>query len=520
MDNLAALPLSTITLSGIALYILGSCTYNLWFHPLRHIPGPWYAAISPVWLTFQDLKLKRAYALQDMLVRYGGIVRIHPNQVVYVDSVASRVVYSKCPKSATYKAFLTNDGDNALTILDNANHAIRKRAYRPHYTAPNLALYQPEIHEFTHDAVDKMLQCDGKKPIDCLILFSRLLTDITFMSSFGQRTESVKNWDIVNLTEDPANEIIDAIHLFPIRGILRAISPQPLWILLNWLPFPTAKKVLGCDNRIASYVIRSRNQVIENDPNFKLTGEKDEIRSDDERLSLIHRLLLQSLRAKPEDKLSDDATVAESMAHTIAGVDTSSITLAYMIYNLARMPDVLARIREEVDPLMPMEDGRHQIPSIVTLENLPYLKAFFMESMRLYGAVPSMLERVVPPTLDVEFSIRGFQIPPGTIVGTQAWSVHRDPSIFPDPEAFKPERWLTATEDMRSHWMAFGVGSRSCAGVHLAQIFIRVIIVAICRNFDLEIPASTTPESMEQRFAFAMNPAGRTVPLVFKPRRD
>ena len=65
----------------------------------------------------------------------------------------------------------------------------------------------------------------------------------------------------------------------------------------------------------------------------------------------------------------------------------------------------------------------------------------------MYGAVSSLLERVVPPKsaadpLANSFDIMGFALPSGTVVGTQAWSIHRDPDVFPNPEFFDPERWL------------------------------------------------------------------------------
>lgn len=74
----------------------------------------------------------------------------------------------------------------------------------------------------------------------------------------------------------------------------------------------------------------------------------------------------------------------------------------------------------------------------------------------MYGAVSSILERVVPSRaerqtqgiLGVEnFNIMGYEIPPGTVVGTQAFSVHRDPDIFPSPELFDPGRWLSQNVD-------------------------------------------------------------------------
>lgn len=162
----------------------------------------------------------------------------------------SRIVYNKFPKAPIYSAFQTNGGDNSLTTLDNATHLVRKRAYKPHYVPANLLLYEPEIQEFTHDVLDKLRQIGGKKPFDCLVLFSRLMTDVTFLTSYGERTESVKQWDVVDFKEDPAGEIIEAVHLFPLRGIIKAISPWPLWQLLTRLPFKLTRKVFDCDSKV------------------------------------------------------------------------------------------------------------------------------------------------------------------------------------------------------------------------------------------------------------------------------
>ncbi len=67
--------------------------------------------------------------------------------------------------------------------------------------------------------------------------------------------------------------------------------------------------------------------------------------------------------------------------------------------------------------------------------------------MRVYGSAPSLLERVVPSTtasqIDDSFDMMGYALPPGTVIGTQAWSMHRDAEVFPSPETFLPERWLT-----------------------------------------------------------------------------
>ncbi|KAG9024506.1 hypothetical protein FS837_005341, partial [Tulasnella sp. UAMH 9824] len=226
--------------------------------------------------------------------------------------------------------------------------------------------------------------------------------------------------------------------------------------------------------------------------------------------------------AKVEDRLSDRDIISEAMAHTIAGVDTSSTTLSYMMYTLACRPDILAKLREEIDPLMPEDGqgGKRTAPDFQVLNRLPYLTGFVKESLRLYGSAPSFLERVVPGSLQGQFSIKGVTIPAGSIVGTQSWSVHRNPEVFPEPYAFKPERWLDETEEMRATMMPFGLGGRICGGMNLAQYMLRIAPVVIIRNFDLVIPPETTSESMACRFAFALLPAARRANLIFVPRQD
>ena len=65
----------------------------------------------------------------------------------------------------------------------------------------------------------------------------------------------------------------------------------------------------------------------------------------------------------------------------------------------------------------------------------------------MYGSAPSLLERVVPSTtaskIDDGFDMMGFALPPGTVVATQAWSMHRYSEVFPSPDTFLPERWLS-----------------------------------------------------------------------------
>ncbi|KAG8898860.1 hypothetical protein FRC00_002247, partial [Tulasnella sp. 408] len=441
-------------------------------------------------------------AIDELHQRYGPVVRIEPNVVSFVDPAATRFVYSatsKLPKSQWYKALLTNENDHAMTTLDPILHAPKKRAYAPHYTPNNLSLYQPEMREYTQLLLEKMDSYKGEKAFDCLVMFRRLLVDVIFISSYGQRINSLKQWDIETFKEDPTNEIVTSINLFPIRGVARSLIPKHLWNVLCKIPVKGWKRVVDSDIRVAEYVIAARDKIVQSDKKLDLSnGDFDMDGETDERLSLIHRLLRQQVRAKVEDRLSDRDIISEAMAHTIAGVDTSSTTLSYMMYTLACRPDVLAKLREEIDPLMPDDGqgGKRTPPDFQVLNCLPYLTGFVKESLRLYGSAPSLLERVVPESLQGQFSIKGVPIPAGmsqavlpnsmlwlmwrsaresgSIVGTQSWSVHRNPEVFPEPYAFKPERWLDETEEMRATMMPFGTGGRICGGMNLAQYMLRI----------------------------------------------
>ena len=136
--------------------------------------------------------------------------------------------------------------------------------------------------------------------------------------------------------------------------------------------------------------------------------------------------------------------------------------------------------------------------------------------LRVHGSTPSLLERVIPScsskngTPNESFDLMGYALPPGTIVATQAWSMHRDPSVFPSPSTFLPDRWLQThapdnTEQlaqMQQHYMPFGTGSRGCGGQNLAMMMLRITVAAIARNFDIAAPAETNDKSMEVRDSF------------------
>jgi cytochrome P450 len=110
-----------------------------------------------------------------------------------------------------------------------------------------------------------------------------------------------------------------------------------------------------------------------------------------------------------------------------------------------------------------------KLPDPKAIDSLPLLNAILKEILRRYPPSPAHLDRVTPPAGAV---IDGFVIPGGTVVGTSSVGMHQNAYVFPNPEEFRPERWLVDDEEklreMNRWFWAFGSGGRMCIGSHFA----------------------------------------------------
>ncbi|KAH9179522.1 cytochrome P450 [Lactarius sanguifluus] len=492
----------TFAIAGafVALYFVLCAIYQLCLSPLCDIPGPWYAAISDFWLTTHVLRLQQCRTIHTLFEVYGPVVRVGPNKVVFNDLSTTKNVYSllKFDKSAYYKSLLTNDNDHAMTTLPHTSHVFRKKGYAPHYIPTNLAQFQPDIH---HSALELVNILDGivkGNSVDCLTFFRHFMVDVVSASSFGYQS---------------------AIGDFPKRGILRSAVYKRAWNLVCTIPNRRWRQLCDSDRIMAEAILTDHLDQFVSARVYETKSQMVSGASEhSDRVTLAQRLLRYHSGSSTATA-SDRDVISEHMGHLVGGCDTSSTTLSYLCWELSRRAD---------DTVMP---NRKAFPDITTLQNLPYLSAFIKEGLRLYGAAPSLLERVVPSSsvktsVPEAFDLMGFALPPGTVIATQAWSVHRDPTVFPAPETFSPERWLETgdnkeqLEAMNWHMMPFGTGSRVCGGQNLAQIVLRIAIAAIVRNFDLLSPLETTEKSMEMRDSFVIFPASMACHLIFNARKS
>jgi len=199
--------------------------------------------------------------------------------------------------------------------------------------------------------------------------------------------------------------------------------------------------------------------------------------------------LLSYLISRPALSLKDVTVLAISMFTD--GLSTTTPTLLFNLYCLAAWPEVQQRVHEEVMTHLPPEAP----VTVQAINNMPYIKAFIKETFRLW---PNGTE--ISRYLEEDSVLGGYHIPAGTHVDLNP-SVHfRDPSLFPEPDQHRPERWLRGGEGNDVHpyvLTPFGHGTRMCAGRRFAEQDLHVVLARVLGRYKLEYPVG---EDMGQKY--------------------
>jgi len=220
-------------------------------------------------------------------------------------------------------------------------------------------------------------------------------------------------------------------------------------------------------------------------------------------------LLLQARDEETGEGLSDQELRDEALTIFAAGHETTANALAWTWYLLATHPEAKARFHEEVDRVL---QGRP--PRADDLQHLPYTKAIFEESLRLYPPAPAVQRKAATHSTVGEISL-----PEGAFVLVGTANLHRHPDFWTNPEQFLPERWLNAQQPQsRYAYMPFGAGPRACVGIHFASVEGPLLLALIARRYDLQLAQGPVePELMvtlRPKGGLRMTLRPRHVPVV------
>lgn len=212
--------------------------------------------------------------------------------------------------------------------------------------------------------------------------------------------------------------------------------------------------------------------------------------------------VLMNARDDAGNPVSDEHICNELNAILTAGHETTAVALAWSLYELARHPDVLQKLRAELAAA-----GSEIDPASIL--GFPYLDAVCKETIRLH---PILAECARVPMTPMR--ILGHDIKEGQALVVSIVGIHHDPSLYPDPDKFIPERFIERNYDV-FEFLPFGGGHRRCLGAGLANYSMRIALAEIVTGWDLE-PLGV---DRDVRLNIAMGPKHR-VPLRVKRRES
>jgi cytochrome P450 len=219
----------------------------------------------------------------------------------------------------------------------------------------------------------------------------------------------------------------------------------------------------------------------------------DRRRAEDEERDDILSMLVGA-RHEDGTPMSHQELRDELMTLLVAGHETTASELAWAFERFAREPGVVKRLHEEIDAGSGDE----------------YVTATIQETLRRRPVLPNAAPRLVKQPIEVG----GWTYPEGVCLVANAYLIHHDPSIYPDPYAFRPERFLDDSPGTYT-WIPFGGGRRRCLGASFALQEMKVVLKAVMSRFDVA-PARPQLE-LTRRRAITISP-GRSAEVVLHAR--
>ncbi|RYP03734.1 hypothetical protein DL765_010404 [Monosporascus sp. GIB2] len=430
-----------LLLSALAGLYGSMLVYRVAFHRLRHFPGPFAARLSNV---YQALLYWRSYRL-DAEVRglhrvYGDILRIGPNELSINDPKALHAIHSAssaCTKGPWYT--LLHPRISLNTSRDPECHAQRRKAWD---------------HAFSSK---EHIQNRAGQPVNVTDWFAFYAFDVmgslSYSESYGMLQRGKKH------------PFMTTLH-----GSMKAVT---LFSHLDWL-FPIAKAtpILNREDKAFWGYVEDQTE-----KRIKVKPETPDIFS----------FLLDDYNALPDRTRQDRLNLyGDAYLITVAGSDTTSATLTFLVFELCTHPDVLRKLRDEVDSFY---RERGTLTDYDDLHKLKYLQACINETMRLHPAVPRGLQRMTPPE---GLQVGDCFIPGNTIVQVPTHTMFTDERCFPRPEEFIPERWTTRRDELvrdASVFVPFSMGVYNCVGKQLALMEVRYVVSQIVRRFEFGLAA-------------------------------
>ncbi|KAL8799393.1 MAG: hypothetical protein Q9182_005935 [Xanthomendoza sp. 2 TL-2023] len=406
------------------------------------------------------------------LLYKGPVVRINPHELhfnapdfideIYAGTSATRDKYKWTPRMFTAR-------QSAVSTMPHELHRRRRAAMGNYFSKANIRRLEPTILGAVAKFLGRLESYRISGEVVPLTNVARAMTcDIITDYCFGKSTNYLSR-------QDYNAPFFEAIYTFCSFGY---------WYMhIGWL----GPLMEALPNKVAANISPGLASLYQMEDQWETQiREIQESKSykdpDNCAKNILHGLINSDLpdSEKTSSRLRQEARIQVNIHKDLT--QSPATTLACIIYRLLSNPSALVRLRNELIAAIP---DPNTLPTGAQVEHLPYLGAVIQEGIRLYPGVTFRQTRVAPDeNLHFKTPSKDWLIPKGTPMCMTARLMQRHPHLFPDPDAFKPERWL-GNPRLDKYLLSFSKGTRQCLGINLAYQELYLVLASLFRKYNI-----------------------------------
>ncbi|MCC5635588.1 cytochrome P450 [Nostoc sp. CHAB 5844] len=434
--------------------------------PIEVTEPKWLQTIRAIMQPIENLDWHQKKYGDTFISRFAGF----PTQVIISHPQAIQELFT-----ADAKLFETGSGSNivqpllgtnSLILLDGDRHLQQRKLLMPPFHGERMKAYGQLICEIANQVTS---QWQVGQPFVARPSMQEISLNVILRAVFGlqegERYQQIQQVLIEML--DTFNAPLSAVFLFfkSLQRDIGAWSP--------WGKFVRRRQQL--DELIYQEIQERRNQP---------ESQGEDILS-----------LLLSAQDENGQLMSNVELRDELMTMLFAGHETTAIALAWALYWIHYQPEVREKLLQELNSI----DITSADPTTIT--QLPYLNAVCSETLRIYPIVFFSLPRI----LQAPMQLMGYDLPKGMTVSACIYLTHHRPDIYPEPQRFRPERFLER-QFSPYEFLPFGGGNRRCLGMAFALFEMKLVLATILSHYSFELLEKAPLKPVRRGIVFA--PAG------------
>ncbi|KAM9294373.1 cholesterol 24-hydroxylase [Gastrophryne carolinensis] len=458
---------SALLLAVVLIVFLLYCGYIHYQHMrFDHIPGPpresFFFGHSPKLLKLMTKDGLIYDLLLEWVQKYGNVVRLNMLHKVTILVVSPEAVkeYLMSPKytkdwfyDKLFNMFgIRFMGKGLVTDRDHDHWHKQRRIMDPAFSRTYLIGMMTPFNETAEDLMEVLEEkADGKTQVGMHGLLSRVTLDVISKVAFGMELNAIR---------DDQTPFPQAISLV-MRALVEMRNP--------FVRFqPDKRKFIKNVQESVKLLRKTGKACIER--RRKEMQEGRDIPVD---------ILTQILKgAAEEDECDMEDLLDNFVTFFIAGQETTANQLSFTVIELARNPEIMRKVQEEVDEVI----GSKRDLDYDDLGKLQYLSQVLKESLRLYPTAPGTSR-----ALEEETVIEGIRIPANVSLMFNSYIMGRMEQFYPDPLVFDPERFHPDAPKPHYSYFPFSLGPRSCIGQVFAQMEAKVVMAKLLQRFEFEL---------------------------------